>query len=905
MDFPSHLSTGFLPFLDDYTSGNLAPIAEEQSAKAQTVAADQYDRIYLSNDRHHSQDDGDAPSSKRQKHLAYRCEPCDKSYTEKRALARHKHSELHRRNIGLPPLEKYHCSFGPCSKTFSRNHDRRRHEDEAHRGLRRTSTMKASPDSGPAVKSKSPEGKPMEYEEERTVIFEDEDILPQNGWDQFWTKMEILPGPANWISSGEEKSEHVPSTNVSPGTGTDQQPSRKDSGSTSGKTHMGTSTTEGRSATSWFMEEDSEDEGGPVDSIDTVQSRPETQLSVEDTNSRSDSAIDMIEESSSVCHEPKRPSITTIDYRQEQAGEESTVSTVQFEKESMESLRTFTLPARPKVSVIQGRGKPAQIPPKKPLVCAFCDEPFEENESNLLVHLRQHLNTLRDENANWCKECQVGFVHKNDLDKHRMNADLMGHCSFRFDHKRICRGHHPPRDDPPGFELTDRDRFLLCKELREWEFAQLRAYIAEINVLVEKHNSARASTSYSIEELFRKERSRDSISSYAISVNTYGSAPCDRVDGQLDVKGIGHRMKMLSLKSSTMQVRRTARKLPHMLRSGGSLSKALYNAATSGDRQQIGHLVTRGADVNGLVGDRTILSAAAEWGDADTVKLLIDLGAQVDAQEAKYGTALASAAYAGNIDTYKMLLAEGARVSELGGRYGCALGAAAATGNIEVARMLIQDGADVNQQGGECSCPLGTAAARGHVEMVQLLVDYGAETDQPGGDEGSPLGFAVYHGHEKAARILISYGANVNCFGRKRGNPLCAAIVQIAKGRGSINMVRLLLESGADADQKGSANPLRTAASNADVRAMAVVVKLLLEYGAQTQATGGAKGNALHLAKQRRQYWMEKKPFMTTEQTDEIDDTIGYCYEVIRLLREAGATDDDRRSNSFSRNESR
>lgn len=55
----------------------------------------------------------DEPPSKRQKG-PYSCDACGTHYKEKRALARHKHSQQHHQNVGLAPPEKFPC--GICKK---------------------------------------------------------------------------------------------------------------------------------------------------------------------------------------------------------------------------------------------------------------------------------------------------------------------------------------------------------------------------------------------------------------------------------------------------------------------------------------------------------------------------------------------------------------------------------------------------------------------------------------------------------------------------------------------------------------------------------------------------------------------------------------------------------------------
>jgi ankyrin repeat protein len=77
------------------------------------------------------------------------------------------------------------------------------------------------------------------------------------------------------------------------------------------------------------------------------------------------------------------------------------------------------------------------------------------------------------------------------------------------------------------------------------------------------------------------------------------------------------------------------------------------------------------------------------------VKLLIDKGAQVDAQNGRYGNALQAASSRGHEAGVKMLLDKGAEVNAHGGHYGNALQAASEGGHEAVVKMLVVWGAQV------------------------------------------------------------------------------------------------------------------------------------------------------------------------------------------------------------------
>jgi len=117
---------------------------------------------------------------------------------------------------------------------------------------------------------------------------------------------------------------------------------------------------------------------------------------------------------------------------------------------------------------------------------------------------------------------------------------------------------------------------------------------------------------------------------------------------------------------------------------------------------------------------------ASLLGLEEIVRLLLDKGADVNAQGGEYGNALQAAASNGHEGIVRLLLDEGADVNAQGGFYGNALQVAAYEGHEGIVRLLLNEGADVNAQGGVYGNALQAAASRGHEGIVRLLLDKGA-----------------------------------------------------------------------------------------------------------------------------------------------------------------------------------
>jgi preprotein translocase subunit YajC len=178
-------------------------------------------------------------------------------------------------------------------------------------------------------------------------------------------------------------------------------------------------------------------------------------------------------------------------------------------------------------------------------------------------------------------------------------------------------------------------------------------------------------------------------------------------------------------------------------------------------------------------------------------RLLLDKGAEVNAQGGHYGNALQAALARGHEQVVKMLLDKGAKVNAQGGVYGNALQAALARGHEQVVKMLLDKGAEVNAQGGLYGNALQAASWRGHEQIVKTLLNKGAEVNAQGGLYGNALQAASARGHEQVVKMLLNKGAEVNAQGGNYGNAL-----QAASDRGHKQTVKTLLDAGAHQHQE-------------------------------------------------------------------------------------------------------
>ncbi|KAL9040452.1 MAG: hypothetical protein Q9180_001899 [Flavoplaca navasiana] len=181
-------------------------------------------------------------------------------------------------------------------------------------------------------------------------------------------------------------------------------------------------------------------------------------------------------------------------------------------------------------------------------------------------------------------------------------------------------------------------------------------------------------------------------------------------------------------------------------------------------------LLDYGANICGS--ESTALYLACRSGSLDMVQLLLDAGANVDAQGGPLGTALHAACFDNYGSVVRLLLQRGASINTPNGKYQSALQAAAASQDPskQVIDVLLEAGADVNFQGGKYNTALQAAACGGdslprrkeqHLRVAQRLLSKGANVDLIGGRYGTALRAAARCTWIELVDILLKHGAHV------------------------------------------------------------------------------------------------------------------------------------------------
>ena len=161
----------------------------------------------------------------------------------------------------------------------------------------------------------------------------------------------------------------------------------------------------------------------------------------------------------------------------------------------------------------------------------------------------------------------------------------------------------------------------------------------------------------------------------------------------------------------------------------------------------------------------TMLMLAAWSGRTETVKLLLEHGANIDTQN-KFGwTALMWAAGEEKTETVKLLLKHGSNIEVKSSHGQTAIMLAAVQRETETVKLLLKHGANIEVKDSHGRTALMLAAWSGRAETVKLLLGHGANTDAKCIDGRTALMYAEaggHSGHRKIAQLLREYSEGSN-----------------------------------------------------------------------------------------------------------------------------------------------
>ena len=277
---------------------------------------------------------------------------------------------------------------------------------------------------------------------------------------------------------------------------------------------------------------------------------------------------------------------------------------------------------------------------------------------------------------------------------------------------------------------------------------------------------------------------------------------------------------------------------------------ALVLAVKEGNIDPVKGLLAQGVSPDTRDGDGVpVLMWASEGGYAEIVKLLLDDGADVNAERTKDGT------------TVLMETAE--------------------EGHAGIVKLLLENGAEVNSKRKKDGITaLMEAADKCHDEIVGMLLDKGADPDSQMTKDGTTaLMESADEGCTEVVKLLLERGAEVNAQRTKDGT---TALMEAAEG-GRTEIVRLLIDKGADVNMKAVINNFEITALNLAKKERHIDIVEILEKAA-------AKANAETATQQYDQIALSEITHLTTAQETYYAMEAEFCSS-LEELRNAGEAD--------------
>lgn len=409
---------------------------------------------------------------------------------------------------------------------------------------------------------------------------------------------------------------------------------------------------------------------------------------------------------------------------------------------------------------------------------------------------------------------------------------------------------------PIGFYLPGKSLHLRPYTIKEQNIDKMRA----LNIYANKKECARKYKSGDYEFLLGLDDSTP-VFSEKLQSNDYSLILKILDDGYV------HIVKSLLEKASSQDLENVTL--------NGNMKKALSQAIKYGDDELVKWLISKCASVTQLfidtLHDRNI----------DAIKYLIehyindiDINSPAIASD---NNPLLLMCIEGNVKLVKLLLTKTIDVNKTNKSGETALYYACQMGHKKIARQLLLHGANPDIQNTNGRTAIITAAMMDHGIICQLLISHNANTllidnnhftavdymsnsdrrytynllvdsvaidlKSEAYDMNTKLLFACQSGLFTNVRELVTQGANLNCSTATGITPLMLAV-----SKGDINIVKFLLENGADINMTGTNNGntalhIATSFKNIDI------VHLLIEHQADQTILNNLKQTPLIIAK--------------------------------------------------------
>ena len=196
------------------------------------------------------------------------------------------------------------------------------------------------------------------------------------------------------------------------------------------------------------------------------------------------------------------------------------------------------------------------------------------------------------------------------------------------------------------------------------------------------------------------------------------------------------------------------------------------------------------------------------------------------------GSPLYYAAFCGFYDlAERLIMKHPEQVNARGGLNLFPLPAALYMRHLHVANLLCRHGAVVDVRGSMQCTPLYAASFHGQVDLIRWLLNHGAAVDACDSQGFTPLSGAADKMHIEAVQVLYEHNADINSQDIDGRTSLYWVLSYCSSAEKFVDMVRLLLELGADPNIR--TNDHTTPLHKASSRGLLEAARLLLSHGAK------------------------------------------------------------------------
>lgn len=244
---------------------------------------------------------------------------------------------------------------------------------------------------------------------------------------------------------------------------------------------------------------------------------------------------------------------------------------------------------------------------------------------------------------------------------------------------------------------------------------------------------------------------------------------------------------------------------------------ALHHAALNGHLEMVKVLLKRGANIGAYDRqDRRALHWAAWGGETEIIQTLVANRADINCKDKVNGDTPAHAAAAnGQTLAMKTFLELGFQVDTENAKKNTCLHIACNNGHDEIVQLLLNAGAEVNKKNKYNCTPLHYAANSSHGTLcLELLINKHADPNVQDNMGHTPLHLTAMHGRFGRAETLLSFDARIDMLDNNGNTAL-----HLAARHGQEMLVTSLLNAGADPFNKGANGrlPIHFAALYANV----------------------------------------------------------------------------------------